>query len=117
MKGTAVPRTSFENPQVHCCHHVCTATWAGDQTGAWRCGHGDSGSGRATTAPSEHSLSPGDLGSPASPKESSEVLDAAAALSVASVWSGWPTLPKSGSSSERAAENQQEVGQDDWPHL
>lgn len=32
---------------------------------------------------SEHSLSPADLGSPASPKESSEALDAAAALSVA----------------------------------
>ena len=45
---------------------------------------------------SEHSLSPADLGSPASPKESSEVLDAAAALSVAEcVERMAPTLPKS----------------------
>ncbi|XP_069471775.1 NGFI-A-binding protein 1 [Ambystoma mexicanum] len=35
------------------------------------------------TTESEHSLSPADLGSPASPKENTEVLDAAAALSVA----------------------------------
>ncbi|NWZ91854.1 NAB1 protein, partial [Nesospiza acunhae] len=35
------------------------------------------------TTESEHSLSPADLGSPASPKENSETLDAAAALSVA----------------------------------
>lgn len=47
---------------------------------------------------SEHSLSPADLGSPASPKESSEVLDAAAALSVAEcVERMAPTLPKSDS--------------------
>ncbi|XP_062953257.1 NGFI-A-binding protein 1 isoform X2 [Cynocephalus volans] len=45
---------------------------------------------------SEHSLSPADLGSPASPKESSEALDAAAALSVAEcVERMAPTLPKS----------------------
>ncbi|XP_040608601.1 NGFI-A-binding protein 1 isoform X1 [Mesocricetus auratus] len=45
---------------------------------------------------SEHSLSPADLGSPASPKESSEALDAAAALSVAEcVERMASTLPKS----------------------
>ncbi|XP_004701554.1 NGFI-A-binding protein 1 isoform X2 [Echinops telfairi] len=45
---------------------------------------------------SEHSLSPADLGSPASPKETSEALDAAAALSVAEcVERMAPTLPKS----------------------
>lgn len=45
---------------------------------------------------SEQSLSPADLGSPASPKESSEALDAAAALSVAEcVERMAPTLPKS----------------------
>ncbi|XP_076406546.1 NGFI-A-binding protein 1 isoform X3 [Peromyscus maniculatus bairdii] len=45
---------------------------------------------------SEHSLSPADLGSPASPKESSEALDAAAALSVAEcVERMAATLPKS----------------------
>jgi len=45
---------------------------------------------------SEHSLSPADLGSPASPRESSEALDAAAALSVAEcVERMAPTLPKS----------------------
>lgn len=45
---------------------------------------------------SEHSLSPAELGSPASPKESSEALDAAAALSVAEcVERMAPTLPKS----------------------
>ncbi|XP_036600344.1 NGFI-A-binding protein 1 isoform X4 [Trichosurus vulpecula] len=48
------------------------------------------------TTESEHSLSPADLGSPASPKESSETLDAAAALSVAEcVERMVPTLPKS----------------------
>lgn len=48
------------------------------------------------TTESEHSLSPADLGSPASPKESSEALDAAAALSVAEcVERMAPTLPKS----------------------
>lgn len=45
---------------------------------------------------SEHSLSPADLGSPASPRESSEALDAAAALSVAEcVERLAPSLPKS----------------------
>ncbi|XP_074071589.1 NGFI-A-binding protein 1 isoform X3 [Macrotis lagotis] len=48
------------------------------------------------TTESEHSLSPADLGSPASPKESTETLDAAAALSVAEcVERMVPTLPKS----------------------
>uniref|UniRef100_A0A7N4NVN3 NGFI-A binding protein 1 n=1 Tax=Sarcophilus harrisii TaxID=9305 RepID=A0A7N4NVN3_SARHA len=48
------------------------------------------------TTESEHSLSPADLGSPASPKESTEALDAAAALSVAEcVERMVPTLPKS----------------------
>lgn len=48
------------------------------------------------TTESKHSLSPADLGSPASPKESSEALDAAAALSVAEcVERMAPTLPKS----------------------
>ncbi|XP_044522381.1 NGFI-A-binding protein 1 isoform X2 [Gracilinanus agilis] len=48
------------------------------------------------TTESEHSLSPADLGSPASPKESTEALDAAAALSVAEcVERMAPTLPKS----------------------
>ncbi|XP_032210093.1 NGFI-A-binding protein 1 isoform X2 [Mustela erminea] len=45
---------------------------------------------------SEHSLSPADLGSPASPRESSEALDAAAALSVAEcVERLAPSLPRS----------------------
>lgn len=45
---------------------------------------------------SEHSLSPADLGSPASPRETSEALDAAAALSVAEcVERMASTLPKS----------------------
>ncbi|XP_061858116.1 NGFI-A-binding protein 1 isoform X3 [Colius striatus] len=48
------------------------------------------------TTESEHSLSPADLGSPASPKENSETLDAAAALSVAEcVERMIPSLPKS----------------------
>lgn len=48
------------------------------------------------TTESEHSLSPADLGSPASPKENSETLDAAAALSVAEcVERMVPSLPKS----------------------
>ncbi|XP_029461958.1 NGFI-A-binding protein 1 isoform X2 [Rhinatrema bivittatum] len=48
------------------------------------------------TTESEHSLSPADLGSPASPRESTEALDAAAALSVAEcVERLVPTLPKS----------------------
>lgn len=48
------------------------------------------------TTESEQSLSPADLGSPASPKESSETLDAAAALSVAEcVERMVPSLPKS----------------------
>ncbi|NXD24041.1 NAB1 protein, partial [Spelaeornis formosus] len=51
------------------------------------------------TTESEHSLSPADLGSPASPKENSETLDAAAALSVAEcVERMVPSLPKSDSS-------------------
>lgn len=50
------------------------------------------------TTESEHSLSPADLGSPASPKENSETLDAAAALSVAEcVERMVPSLPKSDS--------------------
>ncbi|XP_075036102.1 NGFI-A-binding protein 1 isoform X6 [Mixophyes fleayi] len=40
----------------------------------WQCHH---------TTDSEHSLSPADLGSPASPRDTNETLDAAAALSVA----------------------------------
>lgn len=48
------------------------------------------------TTESEHSLSPADLGSPASPKENNEALDAAAALSVSEcVERLAPTLPKS----------------------
>uniref|UniRef100_A0A8D0HG30 NGFI-A binding protein 1 n=1 Tax=Sphenodon punctatus TaxID=8508 RepID=A0A8D0HG30_SPHPU len=48
------------------------------------------------TTESEHSLSPADLGSPASPKENTETLDAAAALSVAEcVERMVPSLPKS----------------------
>ncbi|XP_042301602.1 NGFI-A-binding protein 1 isoform X2 [Sceloporus undulatus] len=48
------------------------------------------------TTESEHSLSPADVGSPASPKENSETLDAAAALSVTEcVERMVPTLPKS----------------------
>nr|XP_020658520.1 NGFI-A-binding protein 1 isoform X1 [Pogona vitticeps] len=48
------------------------------------------------TTESEHSLSPADVGSPASPKENAETLDAAAALSVTEcVERLVPTLPKS----------------------
>uniref|UniRef100_A0A8D2IY97 NGFI-A binding protein 1 n=1 Tax=Varanus komodoensis TaxID=61221 RepID=A0A8D2IY97_VARKO len=48
------------------------------------------------TTESEHSLSPADVGSPASPKENTETLDAAAALSVTEcVERMVPTLPKS----------------------
>ncbi|XP_030065021.1 NGFI-A-binding protein 1 isoform X1 [Microcaecilia unicolor] len=48
------------------------------------------------TTESEHSLSPADLGSPASPRESTDALDTAAALSVAEcVERLVPTLPKS----------------------
>lgn len=47
------------------------------------------------TTESEHSLSPADLGSPASPRDTSETLDAAAALSVAEcVERMLPSLPK-----------------------
>ncbi|MEE6490395.1 hypothetical protein FKM82_015870 [Ascaphus truei] len=48
------------------------------------------------TTESEHSLSPADLGSPASPRDTSETLDAAAVLSVAEcVERMVPSLPKS----------------------
>uniref|UniRef100_A0A8C8S0H9 NGFI-A binding protein 1 n=1 Tax=Pelusios castaneus TaxID=367368 RepID=A0A8C8S0H9_9SAUR len=48
------------------------------------------------TTESEHSLSPADLGSPASPKENTETLDAAAALSVAECVDRMvPSLPRS----------------------
>ncbi|XP_063286221.1 NGFI-A-binding protein 1 [Pelobates fuscus] len=50
------------------------------------------------TTESEHSLSPADLGSPASPRDTTETLDAAAALSVAEcVERMIPSLPKSDS--------------------
>ncbi|XP_018091723.1 NGFI-A-binding protein 1 isoform X2 [Xenopus laevis] len=48
------------------------------------------------TTESEHSLSPADLGSPASPRDTTETLDASAALSVAEcVERMFPSLPKS----------------------
>ncbi|OCT61393.1 NGFI-A binding protein 1 S homeolog isoform X1 [Xenopus laevis] len=48
------------------------------------------------TTESEHSLSPADLGSPASPRDTTETLDASAALSVSEcVERMFPSLPKS----------------------
>ncbi|XP_034992075.1 NGFI-A-binding protein 1 [Zootoca vivipara] len=60
---------------------------SGSETRLWQGHH---------TTESEHSLSPAEVGSPASPKENTEALDAAAALSVTEcVERMVPTLPKS----------------------
>lgn len=83
-----------------CCYHLCAELGAGEvrpggELSAAGCWGVPLWQGHHATE-SEHSLSPADLGSPASPKESSEALDAAAALSVAEcVERMAPTLPKS----------------------